>query len=191
MFPCSHCGRTFATAAQVRGHMAAVKAAATRRGRPAPNPPSAPPPPPPRRPAPPNPHPTNLRCGFCNTYYPAGTTHTCPVRPTPPPPPNPWAAPPRPTTAPSNGGGLWSTPKPTIESARADALLAFENLYLLVAADAKHKNGGKTPDHLVDAFNQYKKCLARALAPSPDAGSKNEADTALRVSMNQLVKLTF
>lgn len=153
----------------------------------------APPPPqsPPRRPSPPNNNPVGIHCTRCGVVYPVGTYHQC--RTTVPPPSNPWAAPapPRPTQAPSNGGGLWSTPKPTIESQRAIVLASLTDLFALVAADAKQKNGGKTPDALSEAFDRYQKMLTRALAPSTDSAMKNEADTALRVAAMNLVKLTF
>jgi len=42
-----------------------------------------------------------------------------------------------------------------------------------------------------NAFDKYKATLTRALQPSPDQASKNEADTAFRVAVIRLVKETF
>lgn len=105
MYPCTHCHRTFSSQGELTRHMAAVKAMATRAGRPVrPRRGFAPPPP---RPAAPPP-------------------------PPPPPPPNTWQAPPRPTAPAAHGnGGLWGKPQPTIENARAEVLVALETLYAL------------------------------------------------------------
>jgi len=146
-------------------HQAAVKAAATRRA--------------------------NLRAARM------GGTAAPPPRPpfTPPPPPasNPWNAPPAtpptppPAAAPprNTAGGLWGRPQPTVDDARADVLVALENLYALQC-----KATG-IDDEKRNAFDKYKKALTRALAISPDPLMRNEAETALRVAAMHLVKLTF
>jgi len=64
-------------------------------------------------------------------------------------------------------------------------LAAIEDLFVLTC-----KEQGITPQRRA-AFDKYKLTLTRALAPSPDQASQNEADTALRVSIIQLVKEAF
>jgi hypothetical protein len=147
-------------------HMAAVKAAATRR--------------------------RNLQ-----HLHNAAAGHATPPPPPPPPPAtppaNPWNAPPppppptpaQPAAQPANGNNIWGRPKPTVENARAEVLVALENLYAIQCQAT-----GITDDKR-NAFEKYQKALTRALAPSTDILLRNEAETALRVAAMHLVKLTF
>jgi len=144
--------------------MAAVKAMATRSGRPARQrtaTATAPPPPPRTGPA---------------------------WQPPPPPPNNPWNAPPPPPPPAAQPASTWTPGQaalPTVDDARAEVLVALENLYVLQC-----KATGIT-DEKRNAFDKYQKALTRALAPSPDPMMANEAATALRVAAIHLVKLTF
>lgn len=160
MVVCNHCSRTFASPRELTRHMAAVKAMATRSGKPRP---TATAPPPRTGPAwqPPPPPPNN------------------PWNAAPPPPPPPPAAQPASTWTPGQGA------LPTVEDAKAEVLVALENLYVLQC-----KATGIT-DEKRNAFDKYQKALTRALAPSPDPLMANEAQTALRVAAMHLVKLTF
>jgi hypothetical protein len=96
--------------------------------------------------------------------------------PPPPPPPATWA----PTS-----GRAFSTPKPTLEVARATVLVALEDLYALHVAQK-----GKTPE-MDAAFDKYQKVLTKALGPVSSVEMQNEADTALRQAALTLVRLTF
>jgi hypothetical protein len=107
--------------------------------------------------------------------------------PPPPPPtrrPNPSFTSPPPAPPPASGRAF-STPKPTVEVARATVLVALEDLYALHVA-AK----GKTPE-MDAAFDKYQKVLTKALGPVSSVEMQNEADTALRQAALTLVRLTF
>ena len=73
----------------------------------------------------------------------------------------------------------------TAAEAKFAALKALEDAFVLVCNEE-----GITEERR-KAFDTYKATLKRALAPSPDPASQNEAATALRVSINRLVKETF
>ena len=155
-------------------HMAAVKAAATRRAnlhrqrvgtqtppRPVPPPPVTPPPTAP----PQNPH-----------------WQTPPV--TPPPPPRPMTPPPPP-------GRAFHTAKASVETARANVLVALEELFALVAAKTKPTASPEEWKAMAKSFETYKAVLTRAVAPSANTAEQNEANVALRQAALTMVRLTF
>jgi len=174
---------------------AALKAAATKRAQKAAGhqrPGAARPSPPNNRPyapwtpsgaAPPPPRPAPLRCAACGMVYPANQPHYCTPRTAPPPPPPPPAAagPIRPTWV--------GQPKPTVDTARAEVLVALENLYAL-QVKATEANGGD-PSTLKAAFATYQKALRYALGTTTSREMENEAKTALRVAGIQLWKAAF
>ena len=183
MHPCSHCGRSFATAAKLKGHMAAVRAAATKRGQPRPNHRTTTAPPPPRSwpgssSSTPPPRPAPLHCSTCGTIYPANQVHRC--QPSAPPPP----------AAPAPSRPTWvGTPKPTVENARLEVLVSLENLYALSVKAIEARGGDSKP--LKDKFETYQKMLRTALGSTSNAAMENEAKTALCVAGIQLWKATF
>jgi hypothetical protein len=135
MFPCSHCSRAFNTHGELTRHMAAVKAMATRSGRPMRTRTAAPPPftPPPTPPPPP----------------------PWSARPTPPPPP--------PTPPPAARPTWLGQPKPTVESQRATVLNALADLYaVLEASEGKTPERTKSFDKFLKMLN---KALAPAMTP--------------------------
>jgi hypothetical protein len=163
---------------------AALKAAATkRRNQAARSGGYAPPPTPP-------PSNTPMHCRRCGTVYPAGRAHTCVAPPNPTQaPPNPWAPGGAPTTPPSFTSRPAATtvfgPKPTVENARAEVIVALENLYALVV-----KESGMTTER-DDAFRKYKLALNTALGQLSNQAMQNEANAALCVAAIRLWKVTF
>jgi len=185
------------TPLQLKRHLAAVKAAATKRANAAraaghhvpftqpPPRPAAPPPPPP---------PSGWAGGTSGwAPRPAGSP-----RPSPPPPFT--QAPPAPPPAPATPrpGQAFSTPKPTVKNQRLEVVAQLENLFVLVCRDSglgvgTHTKGGccAAHDEMRKTFDTYKKTLNRAIAPSVNSATQNEADTALRLAAVALLKLTF
>jgi hypothetical protein len=113
---------------------------------------------------------------------------------TPPPPAPPasgasspftQALPPPPPTQPRPPAGAAFTTKPTVSNARLAVVKALEDLFVLVCRDT-----GIT-DERRHAFEKYKAALVRALAPSVNAATQTEADTALRIAATKLIALTF
>lgn len=176
------------TPLQLKRHLAAVKAAATKRARAAAG--GAP--------------------RAAQAVPPAGSTWTPPPPPPPrpawtPPPPRPrvppftQAPPPPPPAAPTQRpGAAFTTPKPTVRSQRQTVVVELENLFVLVCRDSGLGAGTHTTvgccaahDEMRKTFDTYKKTLHRALAPSANTATQNEADTALRLAAVALLKLTF
>jgi len=123
------------------------------------------------------------RAGFTPAAPPPPPPPPPPPRPawTPPPPPNPWAAPappPPPPSPASVNGRAFATAKLTAEDARANVLLALEDLYALLP---------KTPE-LLDGFARYQKLLNVAVRQTTPT---HEADSALRAATVQMIKLMF
>lgn len=147
-------------------HMAAVKAAATKRARKAQQQANGGYAPPPPRPQP--------------SWTPPSAPPSSAYTPPPPPPP------------PSTGftptaGNLWGTPKPSAASQRLVVLAALEDFLAVKVAET-----GITQEQR-DAWEKYKKVKTTALSLRPDADTttRNEADTALRVAAMALIRLTF
>jgi len=72
-----------------------------------------------------------------------------------------------------------------VSSARLAVVKALEDLFVLVCRDT-----GIT-DERRHAFEKYKAALGRALAPSINAATQTEAETALRIAATKLIALTF
>jgi hypothetical protein len=139
-------------------------------------------------PTPPSNSNSPLRCHRCGAVYTG--THACPQ--VAPPPPNPWApgaAPPPPAAHWTPGSRPQPTtvfgPKPTVENARAEVIVALENLYALVV-----KASGLTTER-DDAFRKYKLALNTALGQLSNQAMQNEANAALCVAAIRLWKVTF
>jgi len=62
---------------------------------------------------------------------------------------------------------------------------ALEDLFVLVC----HETG--ITDERRHAFEKYQAALNRSLAPSINAATQTEADTALRIAAKKLVELVF
>jgi hypothetical protein len=126
-----------------------------------------------------------------------GSTSTPPPpRPTPPPPPPPPPSSPRPQAAPRPTA--FTAPKPTVRNQRQVVVAALEDLFVLVMRDSglgtgAHAKPGCCPAHddARKAFDGYKKALNRALAPSINVETQNEADAFLRLAAISLIKVTF
>lgn len=114
------------------------------------------------------------------------TTYVPPAQPRqtapPPPPPRPAQTAPR---AASFGSKAYAQPAPTYRGLKLVALASIENAFVV-----RMKEQGITQDAR-DSFATYQKLKTRALAPSINSATQNEADTALRIAVINLVKLAF
>lgn len=86
---------------------------------------------------------------------------------------------------PVQSGPVFSTPAPNTRALKLAGLVALEAAFIQKTAES-----GATPE-LRAAFAQYKKVKALALGAVANSSMQNEADTALRLAVVALVKLTY
>lgn len=85
----------------------------------------------------------------------------------------------------TRGGPAFATAKPTFRGAILVALSAIEDAFFLKQAEV-----GVTPEAR-GAFATYEKVKALALGQTSSTAAQTEADSALRMAVVHLAKLTF
>jgi hypothetical protein len=84
-------------------------------------------------------------------------------------------------------GPVFATPAPNARALKLAGLVALEAAFTQKVVEL----GKGVTDELRDAYAKYKKCKALALGAVANSAMQNEADTALRLAVVALVKLTY